>query len=562
MKQFFPLWNSALRLWLLVLGAVAGASLLPGTAQASHIRAGDIQARVDTTGVNLARVFFKMTLYLDIVGNGSQMPIDEPNVTIFFGDGTRRIIARDGGRRPIPGNTDTSLNFYYFEHTYPSSGEFTVHYVGENRNAGVLNMTDSQNQSFYISTKFSILPSIGFNRSPVLSAPAIDRAAVSQVFLHNPAASDADGDSLVFRLIDCQQVPGGIGGPASQPIPLTNIPQPVRCTNYRMPNDPAVTPGAPPVQVAYNGNPAGMLGSPAIFVINPRTGQLTWNAPVRAGLYNVAFVVEEWRRSPGGVLQIGAVIRDMQIIVRATNNIRPTLTMPLDICVEAGQPVVGRVRLHLASNEVARDDAAGLAVDHYQVQHFGAGVHLHFSVGNLAAQGRVGAQQQLLPGLAAGVERAAYLGAAEGAVGQQAAVFAGKRHALSHALVDDVDRHLGQAVHVGFAGAVVAALDGVVEQTEHGVAVVLVVFSGVDAALRRNGVRAAGRVVVGKGLYVVAQLGQRGGGRSAGQAGAYHNDVVLPLVGGVHKLHVELVLLPLLGERAFGNFGIQLHKAT
>jgi hypothetical protein len=181
MKQFFPLWNSALRLWLLVLGVVAGASLLPGTAEASHIRAGDIQARIDTTGRNLRRVFFKMTLYTDNSSN-----VDEDAVTIFFGDGTSsgpRGIRRDGGKRSIPGNTDTSLNIYYFEHIYPSSGDFTVHYIGENRNAGVLNMTDSQNQSFYISTTFTIQPSIGFNRSPVLSSPAIDRAGVSQVFL-------------------------------------------------------------------------------------------------------------------------------------------------------------------------------------------------------------------------------------------------------------------------------------------------------------------------------------------------------------------------------------------
>ena len=110
---------------------------------------------------------------------------------------------------------------------------------------------------------------------------------------------------------------------------------------------------------------------------------------------------------------------------------------------------------------------------------------------DLALERLVGAEQQLLAGLAAGVERARDLRAAEGAVGEQAAVLAGERHALGDALVDDVDADLGEAVDVGLAGAEVAALDRVVEEAVDAVAVVLVVLGGVDAALRGDGVRAA-----------------------------------------------------------------------
>ena len=56
---------------------------------------------------------------------------------------------------------------------------------------------------------------------------------------------------------------------------------------------------------------------------------------------------------------------------------------------------------------------------------------------DLALEGLVGADEQLLAGLAAGVERAGHLHAAEGAVVEQAAVLAGERHALRDALVDD-----------------------------------------------------------------------------------------------------------------------------
>ena len=140
--------------------------------------------------------------------------------------------------------------------------------------------------------------------------------------------------------------------------------------------------------------------------------------------------------------------------------------------------------LDLAGDQVARDDAARLAVDHDQVEHLVAREHLHVPSADLPLQRLVGAEQKLLARLAAGVERARDLRAAEGAVVEHAAVFARERNALRHALVDDVDADLRQAVDVGFAGAEIAALHRVVEQAVDAVAVVLIILGGVDAALR------------------------------------------------------------------------------
>jgi hypothetical protein len=53
-------------------------------------------------------------------------------------------------------------------------------------------------------------------------------------------------------------------------------------------------------------------------------------------------------------------------------------------------------------------------------------------------------------------------------------------------LVNDVDRNFGKPMHIGFAGAEVAAFDRVVEQAMHRVAVVLIILRGIDAALRRD----------------------------------------------------------------------------
>ena len=113
----------------------------------------------------------------------------------------------------------------------------------------------------------------------------------------------------------------------------------------------------------------------------------------------------------------------------------------------------------------------------------------------------------------------------------------------------------GQAVDVGFAGAEVAALDGVVEEAVDAVAVVLIVLGGVDAALGGDGVGAARAVLIAEALDVVAELAEGGGGGAAGEAGADDDDVVLALVGGIDELEIELVLVPRLLNRAGGGIG-------
>ena len=108
--------------------------------------------------------------------------------------------------------------------------------------------------------------------------------------------------------------------------------------------------------------------------------------------------------------------------------------------------------------------------------------------------------------------------AAEAAVGESASVFAGEGDALGDALVDDFDAVFGEAVDVAFAGAEVAAFDGVVEQAIDAVAVVLIIFRGVNASLGGDGVGAAGGILEAEAFYVVAEFAQRGGGGASGEA--------------------------------------------
>ena len=138
-------------------------------------------------------------------------------------------------------------------------------------------------------------------------------------------------------------------------------------------------------------------------------------------------------------------------------------------------------------------------------------VHLYFTQPDLTAQRRICAQQQLLSRLSAGIERARYLCPAERTVVEQSAVFAGKRYALRHALVDNGIRYFGQTVHVGFTGTIVAPFNRVIEQTVYRIAVVLIILGRIDPSLRSNRVCTTRRILNTEVKYVKPHLGQRGG---------------------------------------------------
>ena len=217
---------------------------------------------------------------------------------------------------------------------------------------------------------------------------------------------------------------------------------------------------------------------------------------------------------------------------------------------------VGQVRLDGAGDHVAGDDPAGLAVDHDELEHLVTRVRRHGAGRDLALERLVGTDQELLARLASGVEGARDLHATEGAVVEQAAVLTGERDALGDALVDDVGADLGEAVDVRLARAVVAALHGVVEEAVGGVAVLLVVLGGVDAALGGDRVRAARRVLVAEGLHVVAGLAERGRGGAAGQTGADDDHVELAAVGRVDQPVVHLAVGPAVRDRAGRRVGV------
>lgn len=292
-----------LRFALLPFALFAGISF---SAHASHLRAGEITVeRVGCSGLTfrITVTVFTNTINTDVRFGGLEDWLD-------FGDNTRILVPEQPNvLRPDLGVGIATASFT-INHTYSGNGSYVISYSEPNRNGGVVNMHDSYNTPFYIESRIIADPFLGCNSTPRLRVPPIDQGCVGVAWLHNPGAYDPDGDSLSYELV----------------IPFRD-----RNTVVARYRDPAA-------ESFYNNFPAGNEAGtgPPSFAINPVNGTITWDAPGKAGEYNIAFVVREWRLVNGVRIPIGFVRRDMQIIITDCDNQRPDLVVPEDICVEAG----------------------------------------------------------------------------------------------------------------------------------------------------------------------------------------------------------------------------------
>lgn len=250
-------------------------------AGATHNRAGEI------TYVQLSDLTYEITI---TTFTYTLSYADRPQLDVQWGDNTISTAPRISILY-LPNYYKRSI--YKLTHTYPGPGVYRIVVQDPNRNAGVINIPNSVNVVFSISTTLIVNPSIGRNSTPVLLNPPYDKAARGYVFIHNPGAYDPDGDSLSYRLTTCTREDG-------RPI-----------ENYSLP-------------------PATKF-----IRVDSLSGDLIWNTPVDTGKFNVAMEIQEWRYGK----KIGVVVRDMQIEVYDTKN-KPPVNGPLsDRCVEAGETV-------------------------------------------------------------------------------------------------------------------------------------------------------------------------------------------------------------------------------
>ncbi len=263
---------------------------------ATHNRAGEITVRQ----ISALRVEITITTYT----KASSVPADRDTLELNFGDGTPPMGVRrtngGGGGEFLP--NDTKKNLYVTEHNYPGLGTYLISMTDPNRNGGILNVNapNSESVPFHLETSYTLLSSQfqGRNSTPILLQPPIDIGCVGQRFIHNPNAYDVDGDSLAYELITPLQSVGLV-------VP-----------NYVYPN-----------QI--------FAGPNNIINLNPVTGDFIWDAPQKAGEYNIAMYIIEYRNG----VAIDTMIRDMQILIKSCNNRPPTIKTKDEICVVAGDTV-------------------------------------------------------------------------------------------------------------------------------------------------------------------------------------------------------------------------------
>ena len=281
---------------------------------ATHNRAGEITYKQ----LSALQYEFTLTTFTDVSNAGNA---DRPTATLLFGDGTQDERPRVEKDQVAP---FIQRNRYRFVHTFPGYATYVISYQDPNRNNNVQNMLNSINTPFYVETELVINPFIGFNNSPVLLLEPIDFGGLNKLFIHNPNAFDVDGDSLSFKLVPCKQDVGE------------------DVFGFKLPN------------VA---NGFASIG----FDINSQTGQLTWENPIRLGLYNIAIMVEEWRYIAKNkkYTRIGYIVRDMQIEIVNTENNPPKINPIKDTCIIAGNYLGFKVMVNDQDNNKITLTATG-----------------------------------------------------------------------------------------------------------------------------------------------------------------------------------------------------------
>ncbi len=281
-------------------------------AMATHIRSGEINAtRLSCNSLNYR---ITLTVYTNTAspshpggwigggllswGEGSMNLPDITNVTII--------------------NAALNIGKVVFtkDVTFSHEGDFIISYDEAHRNSTILNIPNqNDNLDFYVQDLIRVSKTF-CDSSPSFLVQPIDQGCKGQAFLHNPGASDPDGDSLSFSLV----IPKSQGG--------------IDIGGYADPNNSKFYTS---INLDYQTSNSQHNGPPT-FSINATSGQLSWDAPGMIGSYNIAIKVQQWKKNPADStwIEFGYVVRDMQIEILDCGNRPPTLTSVADICVLEG----------------------------------------------------------------------------------------------------------------------------------------------------------------------------------------------------------------------------------
>ena len=288
-------------------------SIVAIVSKATHIRAGEVVAR------RVSDLTYEFTFigYRDVegvtFGHGGIFDFGNGD---FYGDDPDELIPWI-----TPEDLGNGVEKWQFtlRYTYAGGSNYLVSFKDDFRNADIQNISGSVGTSFYVET-LVVVDALIVNSTPFFTVPPIDQGVVGAIFEHNPGAFDPDGDSLSYYFTIPKQ------GEGLEVNGYKSLIDPFFYTNFNEGNQ--------------------TKDKRPILTIDPENGTLVWNAPGGATIpdqenreFNVAFVVEEWRRINGQLIRLGFVTRDMQIIIWNYENDPPELEVPEDTCVVAGATI-------------------------------------------------------------------------------------------------------------------------------------------------------------------------------------------------------------------------------
>ncbi len=162
-------------------------------------------------------------------------------------------------------------------HSYTGAGVYTLYLSCINRISGITNIPNSIATSLQLRYEFLIDPSVGCNSAPVdMNNVHMVFPALSQSNMYALNYIDPDGDSLSFSFEVCNE-PG-----------------------YNLPDN---------------------VGGGSL-IMNPSTGQFSWNGPLIPGVYNVIIKTQQWRHFSNNVtVFLGESEREIEFVVDNANGI-------------------------------------------------------------------------------------------------------------------------------------------------------------------------------------------------------------------------------------------------
>ncbi|MEQ8581309.1 MAG: T9SS type A sorting domain-containing protein [Marinoscillum sp.] len=245
---------------------------------ATHISGGYISIKkVEGTTVTLRVIGFSEAASSVHFGHG----------VLSFGDGTVNSAEVVVTRKSISDHHD--LVSFEVVHAYAGPGAYTVSYSKDMRTDGILNVTNSVSESFYIETSFVIDPFFQ-NSFPQFDASHLLLAANMNRFTQAVQASDSDGDLLVFSLVTPRKA------------------RDMSVSGYHF----------------------------AGAEVDPFTGNMSWDvgnhASGQESLYTFAVQVQEMRKQEDNWLTLSRTILDFNVEIVPSVENHPTIESVLSVC--------------------------------------------------------------------------------------------------------------------------------------------------------------------------------------------------------------------------------------